>query len=186
MSMMTRENFTNFCFGLNQFRVYLQKFKQKPEKKKGKEKRKKKRAPGATEERPIAQLNRIPKWYPLPFVFSLTHRPHLSGHGGFFNLRPKLAPGDCAIPRFNPHNLFPISPPPRAYKNPSLLHTFPLENPSEIAPGCSQPEPPPRSHRRCLTTLPVSLVLLAPSDLHEHLSLSSAHLIDLFLILLAR
>jgi hypothetical protein len=61
MSMMTRENFTNFCFGLNKFRVYLQKFKQKPEKKKGKEKRKKKMAPGAAEEWPIAQLNRIPK-----------------------------------------------------------------------------------------------------------------------------
>jgi hypothetical protein len=100
--------------------------------------------------------------------------------------RPKLAPGDCAIPRFNPRDLFPISPPPRIYKNPSLSRTPPpLKTLVKPPPGCSQPEPTPRSHRRRSTTLPVSLVLLAPSDLHEHISLSSAHLIDLFLILLA-
>jgi hypothetical protein len=137
MSMMTREIFTKFGFGLNQFRVYLQKFKQKSEKKKGKEKRKKKRALGAdfshsrrTAHGPVKQNSELVS-SPLYFLADAWAPPVKPRW--LLQPRPKLAPGDCAIPRFNPRDLFPISPPPRVYKNPSLSHTSPLENPSETA-----------------------------------------------------
>jgi hypothetical protein len=76
MSMVTREIFTNLGFGLNHFRVYLQKFKQKSEKKKGKKREKGKGPRGqisaAAKKQPTAQLPPPPESVRSSFLFSLT------------------------------------------------------------------------------------------------------------------
>jgi hypothetical protein len=124
---------TNYKIGLNQIRSYLQKFQTKIKKEKGKRIDKRGKGSG-TEFRPRlktahAHLSLSPKAVRSLF-FSLTRGTRLSAPTSPSTSVRFSRPEIAQLPRVNPCDFVPISSPPRAYKDPSLLHPSPSQNPS--------------------------------------------------------